>query len=141
MRTRANFPGAALALKAHETWTTHVDVPLRLVVSDIWLGGNIVANSPGRVAVLIDGRMFKSPWVDEAAVANCGALVLDDQTDGPDGPPANGPALDALMARATVTGTWNLPWAVSQQQATQAATGVVRWGIIEPRNPGACSIR
>jgi hypothetical protein len=140
-KTRANFPGAVLAAESAKVWKAYSNAPLRIVVSDIWLGGNIVANSPGRVAVLIDGRMFKSPWVDEAAVANCGALVLDDQTGGADEPPANGPALDALMARATVTGTWNLPWAVSQQQATQAATGVVRWGIIEPRNPGACSIR
>lgn len=74
--------------------------------------------------MLIDGHRFKSPWVDEDAVADCGALVLDDQTGGPNGLPANSPALDLLMARATVTGTWNLPWAVAQVQATEAATGV-----------------
>jgi 4-amino-4-deoxy-L-arabinose transferase-like glycosyltransferase len=140
-RTRANFPGATLAHEAMSVWKAHTDAPLRIVVSDIWLGGNIIANSPQRVAVLIDGRMFKSPWVDEKAVRDCGALVLDDQTSGSTGMPDNSPALNELMARASITGTWNLPWAVSQQQATDRATGLVRWGVIEPRDPGACRIR
>ncbi|MGZ5217085.1 MAG: glycosyltransferase family 39 protein [Caldimonas sp.] len=140
-RTRANFPGDVLAAEATKVWKEHSDAPLRIVVSDIWLGGNIVANSRGRVAVLIDGHVFKSPWVDEKAVASCGALVLDDQTGDGNGPPANSPALDRLMAQASVTGVWNLPWAVSQRQATDGATGVVRWGIIEPQDPTHCPIR
>ena len=141
LRTRANFPGAVLASEAAKVWKAHSDAPLRIVVSDIWLGGNIVANNRGRVAVLIDGHVFKSPWVDEKAVASCGALVLDDQTGDANGPPAKSPALDRLMAQASVTGVWNLPWAVSQRQATDGATGVVRWGIIKPQDPAACAIR
>jgi hypothetical protein len=140
-RTRANFPGALLAHEAMSVWKAHTVAPLRIVVSDIWLGGNIIANSPQRIAVLIDGRMFKSPWVAEKALRDCGALVLDDQTSGATGMPDNSPALNALLARASVTGTWNLPWAVSQQEATERATGVVQWGIIEPRDPRACRIR
>ena len=140
-RTRANFPGALLASKASAIWKARTDAPLRIVVSDIWLGGNIVAHSSGRVAVLINGHVFKSPWVDEKAVAACGALVLDDRTEEADGTSVNSAALDALMAQASVTGTWNLPWAVSQRQATDAATGVVRWGIIDPRDPQHCPIR
>ena len=91
--------------------------------------------------MLINGHVFKSPWVDEKAVAACGALVLDDRTEEADGTSVNSAALDALMAQASVTGTWNLPWAVSQRQATDAATGVVRWGIIDPRDPQHCPIR
>ncbi len=140
-KTRANFPGALLAKEAMEVWKAHTDAPLRIVVSDIWLGGNIVANSPQRIAVLIDGHMFKSPWVDEQAVRDCGALVLDNQTTGVTGAADNSPVLNGLMARASTTGSWNLPWAVSQQQATDSATGVVRWGIIEPQEAGACKIR
>jgi hypothetical protein len=122
-------------------WKAHTDAPLRIVVSDIWLGGNIIANSPNRVAVLIDGHRFKSPWVGKNAIRNCGALVLDDQTSGLTGMPDNSPALNDLMPRASITSTWNLPWAVSQRQATDTNTGVVRWGIIEPQNPAACLIR
>lgn len=140
-KTRANFPGALLATEAAKVWKEHSDAPLRIVVSDIWLGGNIVAHNRQRVAVLIDGHIFKSPWVDENAVTQCGALVLDDLAEGGTATRADSPALDRLMARATVTGSWNLPWAMSQRQATDSATGVVRWGIIKPGNAAACAIR
>lgn len=139
-KTRANFPGAVLAHNAMQVWKAHTDAPLRLVVSDIWLGGNIVANSPQRVAVLIDGYLLRSPWVDADAVRDCGALVLDNQTNGATGASNNSPALNALMDKATSTGVWNLPWAVSQQEATDSASGVIRWGIIKPAAPGACKI-
>jgi len=139
-KTRANFPGAVLAHNAMQVWKAHTDAPLRLVVSDIWLGGNIVANSPQRVAVLIDGHMFKSPWVDANAVRDCGALVLDNQTMGATGAADNSPALNMLMAQATDTGMWNLPWAISQQEATDSASDVIRWGIIKPAAAGVCKI-
>jgi len=122
-------------------WRSNTGVPLRIVVSDIWLGGNIVAHSTQRVAVLIDGRFFKSPWVNEAAIENCGAMVLDDQTRGSTGSVLNSPEMNRLMQRATITGAWNMPWAVSQQEATQADTGVVHWGIILPSAPDKCHIR
>jgi 4-amino-4-deoxy-L-arabinose transferase-like glycosyltransferase len=137
--TRANFPGAVLAKQAQEVWAQHTDAPLRIVVSDIWLGGNIVAHSTGHVAVLIDGHRFKSPWVDAQAVENCGALVLDDLSSADKSAP--NPALDALMARAEETGVWNLPWAVPQMEATELGSGAVRWGVIPPRNPSACRFR
>lgn len=140
-RTRVNFPGAVLAHEASSVWKAHTDAPLRIVVSDIWLGGNIIANSSERVAVLIDGHEFKSPWVKEKAVRDCGALVLDNLTSPNSATASNDGALDVLMARASFTGTWNLPWAVSQSQATAQKTGAVRWGIIEPRDSAACRIR
>ncbi len=140
-RTRANFPGAALALKAQETWAAHTDAPLRLVVSDIWLGGNLIANSPQRLAVLIDGHHFKSPWVKDKAVENCGALILDDTTEDSAGHAAPNPALDALMARAEFAGTWTLPWAHPKLRADSPERGVVRWGIIRPEPGQACALR
>ena len=140
VRTRANFPGAVLARHAQATWREHSDAPLRLVVSDIWLGGNIIANGNPQVAVLIDGHPLKSPWVKEQAVEACGALVLDDQTADTAGRGAANPALDALMARATFTGVWTLPWADRRVGAERGASGRVRWGIIPPREPRACHL-
>jgi 4-amino-4-deoxy-L-arabinose transferase-like glycosyltransferase len=140
-RTRANFPGAALALKAQETWAAHSDAPLRLVVSDIWLGGNLIANSPQRLAVLIDGHHFKSPWVNEKAVDSCGALILDDTTADSAGHATPNPALDALMARAEFTGTWTLPWARPKLRADSPERGLIRWGIIRPEPGQACALR
>jgi len=87
------------------------------------------------------GTNTSSPWVGKKAIRNCSALVFDDQTSGLTGMPDNSPALNELMARASITCTWNLPWAVSQRQATDTNTGVVRWEIIEPQNPAACRIR
>jgi 4-amino-4-deoxy-L-arabinose transferase-like glycosyltransferase len=138
IRSRANFPGAVLAEQAQATWARHTSVPLRLVVSDIWLGGNLVAHSDRRLAVLIDGRHFKSPWVKEQAVADCGALVLDDQTDDAAGHAKPDAALEALMAKATLQGTWLLPWNGARGDASRSAMGKVKWGILLPQNPAAC---
>ncbi|MEQ1686420.1 MAG: glycosyltransferase family 39 protein [Burkholderiaceae bacterium] len=140
-RTRANFPGAVLAQNAQQTWAAHTAAPLRLVVSDIWLGGNIVANSPKRLAVLIDGHHFKSPWVKDRAVEGCGALILDDTTVDSAGHAAPNPALDALMARAEFTGIWTLPWARPKLRADSPERGVIRWGIIRPDPGQACALR
>ena len=140
-RTRANFPGAALALKAQETWAAHTDAPLRLVVSDIWLGGNLIANSPQRLAVLIDGYHFKSPWVNDKAVENCGALILDDTTEDLAGHAVPNAALETLMARAEFTGTWTLPWAHPKLRVDSPERGVIRWGIIRPEPGQTCALR
>jgi 4-amino-4-deoxy-L-arabinose transferase-like glycosyltransferase len=140
IRTRANFPGAELARNASATWEAHSDAPLRIVVSDIWLGGNIIANSSNRVAVLIDGHHVKSPWVRETAVRDCGALVLDDQTADTAGRGQANAALDAMMSRAEFTGTWMLPWAGHDTGGRRGILGQVRWGVILPRNPGACKL-
>jgi 4-amino-4-deoxy-L-arabinose transferase-like glycosyltransferase len=140
VRTRANFPGAALAAHAQATWRLHSAAPLRLVVSDIWLGGNIVANTRQRVAVLIDGRHFKSPWVKERTIADCGALILDDQTSDAAGRGEANPALDALMAKASRHGVWVLPWASGAAAPDRSAYGSVRWGIILPASGAKCPI-
>ncbi len=141
IRTRANFPGAALSRLADTTWHAHAEGPLRLVVSDIWLGGNIIANSSQRVAVLIDGNEFKTPWVREDAVTRCGALVLDDQTADRLRRDLPNPALDALMARATHTGTWILPWANGVgPDKVPTSSGKVAWGIILPAEGSVCGL-
>lgn len=141
IRTRANFPGAVLAHNAHETWKRHTQDPLRIVVSDIWLGGNIIANSEDRVAVLIDGHYVKSPWVRESAVRDCGALVLDDQTNDTAGHVQADAALDAVMRQADFTGTWELPWADTNAEVRSGRSGQVRWGIILPSSDANCSLK
>lgn len=137
--TRANFPSDALAREAQATWRAQTDAPLRLVVADVWLGGNLVARAERPLAVLIDGHHFKSPWVQPAAVARCGALVLDDTTDDAAGHAASNPALEALFARADATGTWALPWA-HPSPAQRGARGTVRWAVIRPAKGASCPL-
>ncbi len=141
IRTRANFPGAVLARNAHVTWRLYSRDPLRIVVSDIWLGGNIIANGDDRVAVLIDGHYLKSPWVRESAVRDCGALVLDDQTNDAAGHVQADAALEALMRRADFTGTWDLPWADTSTEARSRRSGRVRWGVILPSGASNCNLQ
>ncbi|MEO8279304.1 MAG: glycosyltransferase family 39 protein [Ideonella sp.] len=140
-RTRANFPGAVLAQMSQQTWRNHTDVPLRLVVSDIWLGGNLIANSSRRLAVLIDGKHFKSPWVNQEAIADCGALILDDVTPDKAGHAAPNPELEALLERADASGTWTLPWARPERAPVGSHRGSVRWGVIKPITSGQCTLR
>lgn len=140
IRTRANFPGAILADKVHLTWNAHTKLPLRIVVSDIWLGGNIVANSTSRIAVLIDGHYMKSPWVREGAVRDCGALVLDDMTMDAAGHGQSNAAMEALMQRARFTGLWQLPWAGEDTAGREGFSGLVRWGVILPDNSAHCTM-
>ncbi len=140
VRTRANFPGALLARHAQLTWAEYTEAPLRLVVSDIWLGGNIIANGNQQLAVLIDGHYLKSPWVKATAVEQCGALVLDDRTVDAAGHGEASAALDAMMARASVTGVWTLPWAGGRTPEGHGASGRVRWGIIAPAKGQRCAL-
>ena len=138
IRTRANFPGKVLAEHAHEIWKAGVpDVPLRIVVSDIWLGGNVIAHTSSPLAVLIDGHRFKAPWIRPGAITACGALVLDDLTSSP----VPTPALQALFDRAEATGVWSLPWSRPDLHAGDEDRGRVRWGVILPRDPQHCPLR
>ncbi|MBC7732862.1 MAG: hypothetical protein H7306_13330, partial [Bacteriovorax sp.] len=72
------------------------------------------------------------------AVERCGALVLDDTTDDATGHATPSPALEALMGRADVRGTWNLPWSDAKRSTTAGDRGVIRWGVIKPTSPKPC---
>ncbi len=139
--TRANFPGALLAQQAQQAWQAHSDAPLRLLVTDIWLAGNIIAHRAQTMAVLIDGDPAKSPWVGVADVDGCGALVLDGTKV--DGAPPNA-VIEALLARADVRGAWTLPWSAGKGAGAGAggasAPVVVRWGIVNPRAGANCAL-
>ena len=137
--TRANFPGALLAQQAQQAWQTHTDAPLRLLVTDIWLAGNIIAHRAQTTAVLIDGDAAKSPWVGAADVDGCGAFVLDGTKV--DGAPPNA-AIEALLARADASGVWTLPWSSGKGPGARAdaAPVVIRWGIVKPRAGVACGL-
>ena len=138
--TRANFPGALLAAQAQQAWQAHNDAPLRLLVTDIWLGGNIIAHRAASIAVQIDGDPAKSPWVGGADVDGCGALVLDGTKV--DGAPPNA-VIEALLARADARGAWTLPWAAGKGAGAGAGAVpvVVRWGIVKPRAGVFCTLR
>jgi hypothetical protein len=108
------------------------------VVSDIWLGGNLIAHTGERnLAVLVDGRRFKSPWVRQDALSACGALVLDQLSDGHGATEEPDPALQAMFEQAVDTGIWELPWD-SPAAPGDSPRGMVRWGVILPAHDQGC---
>lgn len=133
--SRANFPGDEVARLSQGVWHAHVpDRPLRLVVSDVWLGGNLVARGGRPLAVLIDGQPYRSPWVGRDALERCGALVLDDATDDAEGGSEPHATLEALVARADFHGEWQLPWSTPPlRSGRREFRERLRWAVIPPR--------
>ena len=140
VRTRANFPAAALAREAQAAWSANMQVPMRVVIADTWLGGSLIAAHGEPLAVLIDGQPEKSPWIAADTVRHCGALVLVDRSIDTAASEEQRPALTAYMALASVSGTWTLPWNGTRRSTDETPRGSVQWGIIRPESGEDCSL-
>lgn len=132
LRGRTEFPGELLAGLARHTWREHNASPLRIVVSDIWLAGNVAAHARAPIAVLIDGEPTRAPWVHEADIASCGALVL--QRVGDQGEAG---AVTRWLAQAALHGEWSLPWTGSGHARDDVR---VHWGIVPPSDARGCTL-
>ena len=78
---RESFPGKALAQFVQQAWRRRVASPLAFVGGDVWLAGNVSFFHPEHPPVFIDLDRGKSPWIDEAELLRCGAVVLWDAQD------------------------------------------------------------
>lgn len=140
-RTRANFPGKLLAQEAQNVWRAHTGAPLRIVVSDIWLGGNMAANTETRVAVLMFGLYSISPWVTPQQLHDCGALLLEDRTTEPFLPQGEFPAFEQLRDTAGARGEFSLPWATGKLRLDPHPHSTVRWAFIAPQAADRCTLK
>ena len=129
---RSSFPGQQLADAAKSTWAAMTGRPLRLVISDIWLGGTLVAYNGSALAVLADGELQRAPWVTARDVLECGALVVHDRSDHLQVLPGVNRWLDA----ASWHGEWTLPWAPSRGLERGRTVTTIAWGIIPPQEEG-----
>ena len=130
---RSNLPGRELAASAQSTWQARTGRPLRLVISDIWLGGTLAAYNGTALAVLADGELPRATWVTSRDVLECGALVLLDRTDPV--PPV--PGVSRWLAAAPVHGEWTLAWAPSRgMERPHGQTTTIAWGVIPPVGTG-----
>lgn len=138
---RTNFPTVALAESVRATWAEQTDRPLRLIVSDTWIGGNLVAQWRGAPpAVLIEGDPRKAPWVPPDAVHRCGALVIVNfGRDAPADPEVQG-ALLAYLDQAGPHGEWNLPWPGDVPTRSAPPRTWIVWGVIPPQPGAACPL-
>lgn len=73
---RTRFPGVALASQVEKTWVDHTHEPLRFVVGDAWLAGNLGFYASSRPSVFIDGDLRRSPWIDLREIERHGAVLV-----------------------------------------------------------------
>lgn len=135
---RSTFPGAAFSRMARSTWETQTGERLRLVVSDIWLGGTLAAHNPTPLAVLADGEWARASWIRPQDLQDCGALVVH-AAELPATDPV--PGVTRLLGEAAFRGEWELPWVPWRGlHQPSAQTSRISWGVIPPRNPRACRL-
>jgi hypothetical protein len=129
--SRSNFPAARLARQLDRVWHQHADTPLRIVVGETWLAGNMSVRSRGQPLVFIDADPQKAPWIKPNMVNDCGALILIDRED----PNAVvEPRVAELLAQASASGMLNLPW-------TPRPGGPrlkLQWAVLPAQNSAAC---
>jgi len=73
---RVSFPGEALALEITTRFRQQTGHPLRYVVGDLWLAGNITFYSPDQPQSFTEGDVARAPWIDLAQLRHCGAVVV-----------------------------------------------------------------
>jgi hypothetical protein len=105
--SRSNYPGPALAAAAERHWREHQPGrPLRVIVANTWLGGNIAVHVGPATQVYIDANEEESPWFAPGTALQCGALVAYSRV-GRGQPSA---AVQALYDAAPWKGEDTIPW-------------------------------
>ncbi|MFW7343529.1 glycosyltransferase family 39 protein [Pollutimonas sp. H1-120] len=122
--TRSMFPGAIISQQMDAIWRQHVpEIPLTLIASDTWLGGNIAIHRGPDAQVFINGRYEESPWLDPATALDCGVLLVYSRRtrDEPDA------QLLRLFELARWQGMIDTPWSSEKSPMID-----LNWGIIPP---------
>jgi 4-amino-4-deoxy-L-arabinose transferase-like glycosyltransferase len=126
---KSNFPGRLLAERVSAIWQEHQQQSLSIVISNTWLGGNVMLHTRPEPTLLIDNDTVISPWVGRQDVASCGALVLTTVAE------KALPNYSALFSQALITGTFSLPWG----NDLDAAQSQYAWAILAPEpNQSPC---
>lgn len=122
--SRSMFPGPEISATMAAIWHEHVpQVPLTLVISDTWLGGNIAVHAGPQAQVLIDGDFAQSPWLDQDRALDCGALVVYSRNMR--GEPRA--AVQALFDAAAWKGRHDIPWSRPSSPIID-----LNWAVIPP---------
>lgn len=127
--SRSTYPGQQVSQAMQSIWKEHVPgVPLRVVASDMWLGGNIVVHAGQHVEVFLDADYRHAPWLDPQTALQCGALVA--YSTEPRG--YLSPELEKLYKQTVTQGELDLRWSSSRSPLIK-----IHWGILPPSD--ACS--
>jgi 4-amino-4-deoxy-L-arabinose transferase-like glycosyltransferase len=80
---RSQFPGPELARVVEQRWHAAAGgAPLAIVAGDTWIAGSIAFYAPERPSVFIDADSARSPWIEPAALARQGAVLIWQQPGG-----------------------------------------------------------
>ena len=122
----ADFPGREIAATITQLWHAQVNGRLPYLIGKKWIAGNVSFFSEDHPLVLRDGDPLRSPWIDMAALAEQGAVVLwDPSRSGDDDPAVN---LKRDYPSIEMQPPLSVPWHTSAKlQPLQ-----IMWGIIPP---------
>lgn len=127
--SRSNFPAQALASALTAQWSGYIQSPLRVVVGDTWLAGNVSLHTASQPLVFIDGDLSRAPWINPAMLNSCDLLVLVDRSPGAVKP---SPQTLEYLGAAAVRGQVELPWTSKRRGPVLK----VEWGIVPAERPG-----
>ncbi len=123
-RYRASlYPGDALAAQVSQGFRAATGEPLKYVIGEMWIGGNVAHYSGLQPQVLIDGDPRRAPWIDLADLRKHGAVVVWQDTDLSKIPRE----LAAVSAGAIMQPTLDLPFRAATSRRIS-----VGWAILPP---------
>ena len=122
---RSSFPGDALADAVTAVWRDATGQPLRFVVGETWLAGNVAFYSPDRPSVFIDADRKVAPWIDPDVLVTAGAVLLWDAA-------AVGDALPAELRQAFPSAVVREPLVLSKRYPAAQRRVRIGWAIMSP---------
>ena len=128
---RSDWPAAAVAVQANQTWAQLSTCPLDMVAGDAWTAGVIAIHSHSQPSVLLYGDPRFSPWATPERAQTHGALWVWQPQDTSNGEPAAVDILMPLLQQPNMQvreGEWSIPWTRSQNQQPL----VLRWRAVVP---------
>ncbi len=117
-----SFAARPLAAQSLAYWQAHAAGPLRIVVGPDCDAGAIALDLPSHPAVIASGDRRQAPWVSDAQLAGCGALVLW----RPDQPPSEQVGAFAAALKSPV---------ILEAPAAHGGVSRIAAGILEPTAP------
>jgi len=123
---RLNFPGQILTNKVHEIWTRHQQQPLSIIVSNTWIGGNLLLHLRPEPSVFVDYTPIESPWVSSQDLDACGGFIIINKDK------YNPQSYRELFKQASVSGEFSIDWG----HIPQGRQLHYRWAIKSPQNKG-----
>ena len=112
---RMDWPAAAMAAQADQTWQQVSRCPLDTVAGDYWLVGILSAHGQTRPSVLIDTDPKFSPWITPQRVQAQGALWVWQDGQQPQTPPEPLASVAQQTGMPVHAGTWQIPWPYDPQ--------------------------